>query len=201
MNLIINPELACKATTAGGVLKVWLNARSRFGRFWYYRQTERLQYGEITGHSGTYNNWYPLDMRTTDGELAFDQENDGLRLYPVTLKLNFNAMDIPHRDMIEQMVVAQDAIFVVLDRNSRYWLVGETLGCQIDWQAQTGQRSGVNQYSITATARERYPIRQLAQSYVDTYVNPPVAIGTVCETDIDSLCGLTFEELKQLPLQ
>lgn len=195
MNNIIDPGQTCRNVTIGGIMKIYCQSRSNFGRNWFYTQTHNLQYGEIIGSKELHSKWFRLHP-AKDATFSVTQELKPSRSYRVALNVNFNKMDVDTRDFIEQLVVSREAVFLVQDYNEIWWLIGETNGCTVDWTAQTDQRGGINKYGITATCRERYPVRTVDPLYVDTVVE----IKPLCAYDLAEFCELTNDQLCAVPL-
>lgn len=192
---ISNPFLVCQDYTIGGIKKIWLASRKKFGK-WYYSQTSSYQFGEVIGNSIN-NSWWHLPIRNSDSNFTVKQELSPARSYIVTLSLNFNQMDILKRDNFERMSVAKDSMFIVSDYNGKYWLLGEEQGMDIDWSGKSDNLRALNDFSITITSRERTPIKEVSLEYIQQYVD--LDILTFCEYDFAELCDLSWLQLKQIP--
>lgn len=199
MNQLLNPNQFCESSTIGGIKRVWVAQRQWFGRFWLYSETSNLQYGQIIGHVTANQSlaWYRILERRVDGSFTQTQTLSPSRVYTQTLSLNFNQMDIEKRDSFEQLVVCKDPVFIFQDFNDNYWLIGESNGCRVDFNGKTDSHQGFNDFSLIISCNERYPIRQLSDEYISTYVD--VEIKTLCEYTMEEICDLTWTDICSIP--
>lgn len=195
MNKILNPLQFCVESTIGGIHELYISSRSQWGRRWLYEETSNLQYGRIDG-SLTIGSFYKLANRINGTTFNQIQELEPSRSYIQTLNVSFNRMDIIKRDSIEQWVVSKDPIFILKDYNGFYWLMGETNGCSIQWTANTDDKFGINGDNLTITCRERFPIRQVTDSFVDTYIAAPVHL---CDYTWAEVCALSWPQVCATP--
>lgn len=192
---ISNPFLFCQDYTIGGIKKIWLGSRSKFGK-WRYTETANYQFGEVIGNSQN-NAWYPLPVRKADSNFTIKQELTPARSYLITLTLNFNQMEILKRDAFERMAVSRDSMFIVSDYNGKFWLLGEENGMDSDLTGKSDNIRGLNDFTLTLTSRERSPVKEVDPEYVNQYVD--IEIMTVCDYDFPEFCDLTFTQLKEIP--
>ncbi len=195
-NQVSNPFLLCPDITIGGIKRIWLGSRKRFGK-WLLTETAPFQYGEITGNTQN-NAWYPLPIRKADSNFTMNQELSPARSYVITLNLFFNKMDILKRDAFERLSTARDSMFIVQDFNNNYWLLGETFGMNVDWTGKSDVIRASNEFALTCTSRERHPIKTVNADYIETFVDIP--LKTLCDYTFAEVCGFTFTQLCQIPL-
>lgn len=179
----------CIDSTIGGIKKVYVSQRNTHGPFWYYTETKYIQFGEINGNS-VVDKWYKLFNRTSGSTFTQVQNSSPSRSYSLTLTLSFNKMEIVKRDVFEQFVVARDTIFIVQDFNQNWWLLGETNGCIVEWEAGTDDYLGINGDKLTISCRERSPIRQVSQTFIDMWVEPTTN-NSMCALTPSQMCALT----------
>lgn len=196
MDSIANINLDCQRPAAGGIVRVYVSQRSRFGRQWYFSQPDSpFQLAVITGHSGTNNVWFDaLYTRTSDASLTSELSSIPSRSYNVQLQFNIPRWAIDSRNVAEQLYAANDAIFIAQDGLGQFWLVGEYSGCNIAYIEQTNQRTGASEIRITATCRQRTPVRQVSEAYVQAYVvnSAPCA----CDFTLTEIATYTLDEVR-----
>lgn len=193
MNEIYKYDKFCVDKTIGGIRQVWISRRKNFGRTWFYSETDKLQFGEILGHSGDQNTWYFIFNRTSDGIFTQGQTLTPSRSYQMNLSLKFNKNDIINRDMFESLVVSRDLVIAFLDYNNIWWLMGESKGCSVNWNSSSDQKLGLNQSELIISCNERYPIRTIASTYTDLHLN--CEKQTVCGMDWVDLCALSWVDV------
>lgn len=151
---------------------MWFAPRSAFGRFWFYEETANLQYGRIIGNQSN-GIWTQVDNVPQNNTFTETESQDANRLYTQELVIDVPHLDVESRDALEQYVVNGDLMVAFELQDGAVWLAGETHGLRAGTNGQSntvGQPSGS---TLTLTARERYPIRQLAPDYVASYLLPP----------------------------
>ena len=98
-------------------------------------------------------------------------------------------MNIHYRDLIEQMELVDNLVVLFQDYNNKWFLMGETLGCSVEWDWKSDVRNGRNTSSVNFLCRERYPIRNVDISFVENYI-----LGTL----IKDLNKLTYAEINSM---
>lgn len=187
----------CDNKTIGGIGKLYFKERKEIDR-WFYEKTAQLQQGIILGQSGNDNHWHLLlyDLKTaifTQTELFIPSRN-----YDMTLKIQINKMSVYNRDKMEQLSVIKDIVALYEDNNGNWWLMGETFGCRGTHSTSTDVDNGNNIYELTLSCKERYPIRNMSQDYIDNYVEVPIinfcsqSWDTICNSSWQEICNMTF---------
>lgn len=186
----------CKLPSLGGIVDVWYSSRSYFGN-WYYSESSTLLYSEIIGHSGNRNIWYRLPV-TKNSTYSDSSSSLPVPSYNKTLSLFCNKMNVEKLDVFERMILSGDAIFLILDANGTYWLVGEEFGTKVSYTAKTDTYSGLNDINIVATAIERGPIRTVDANWIEQWLDNPD--DCVCLLDLEEVCETSISILNTLPL-
>lgn len=195
MNVFNNPDLGCNRAAVGGVTRIYLSQRSRFGVTWLFqRTTAPLQYGRIIGHTGPQNVWFDAgNFRKGTATLTSTESAPNSRQYDVTLNFQINEWDLTARSYAEQLFASRDMCFIVADNLGQYWMVGEYDGCDVQYTSNSGDFSGASEIVISATCRQRTPLRQVADSYVDQYINQDVPC--LCDVSLVDFCTLGIDDL------
>lgn len=188
-----DPELGCKRGGAPGLQRAWFSVRSQFGH-WLLSQTTDHQFATITGQTGTNDVWYELPILRGSSTLTEEQSFDGGLNYVAELSLVVPLWDATSRDAVNRLVSYRDTILIVLDQNGTYWMVGETTGCQVTSSATTGQAGATQGTTLTATARQNWPLRTVSTDYLNGVIIPPLT-KRLCQYAINDLCSLPFSEL------
>ncbi len=81
--------------------------------------------------------------------------------------------------------MCNDLVVLFEDNNGLWWLLGETAGCRATFSGQTDALGGNNMFELVFTAKERYPIRAMAQAYIDDNL---VLVVPLCEAEWEDLC-------------
>ena len=194
-NIISDPLLFCPDVTIGGIKRIWLGSRNKFGK-WLLNETAPYQYGEIIGNTQN-NSWWNLPIRQSDSGFTVTQELVPGRSYIVNLNLNFNKMDVVKRDTFERLSTARDSMFIVQDFNDNYWLLGESKGMSVEWSGKSDFIRISNDFSLTFNSRERFPVKVINPEYINEFVD--IQIKTLCDYTFPEFCLLTFTQLKQIP--
>jgi hypothetical protein len=182
-------SLNCNTVSSGGVRRVWVASRPDFGRF-FLRETSTLQYATITG-SETDGVFFPLYPQPANTSFTVTEELGPVRSYLVSLPLPYNRMDITHRDVFERLATVNNACFAIEDDNGKYWLVGEnTDGCRFVQGYNSNGRSGIAQYNLVASCRQRWPLRTIDRDYLEARA----------EGGSDAFAVLPIGELEVLPI-
>lgn len=184
----INEHLAdCARKGRGGIRQIWLGRRSDFGNqndgaFWYLKQTANLQYGEIEGATlaGSLTLAYHLSPADSVGATL---EAAPSRKHVVEWRATIPLQDVAARDVVETYLISNDLLMVYQDWAGVYWLVGEEQGLRVrDWTFGTGNSSGQNAYSIRFECVQRWPLRSLTATFVETLI-PTRSLSEVAYTD------------------
>lgn len=191
-------EFPCTRAGAAGVQRVWVGVRSQLGR-WLLEETQQLQFGTIIGSTSTNATFYELPILKGGTSLDEGFSLDEAPSYPITLTVQIAKWDVASRDVAQRIVQYRDALFVVLDTNGTYWLVGERHGCRVSSSAATGQRGGVNAVTLTATCNQPWPLRTVATSWLQGIIIPPLT-QRLCDYSFGELCALSFAELCEVPI-
>jgi len=191
------PNFNCELPTVGGLKEIWIQSRDNFG-LWYYNQTSNFQFSEIIGNEYFYKLFYKLSFVKADASFTHTEKKDIKRIYEMGLNITYNAYNLDIRDNVEQLETLDNLVVVFKDYNNRYFLMGETFGCKAEWEQSTDTQRGRNSTSITFTCRERYPIRQLSEEFVNIYVKNIVNLRCFSDYDITQLNLLTVDELNEL---
>lgn len=176
--------IECQDTggSVSGVSKIYVVERQNLG-FWFYEETDTYQYGRIIGNQlNPY--WYEITCEQELTQFIQDQLNPIRRLYDMKLNVSFNGISQYYRDKLEQTVLT-DLVVVFRDKNSRWWCMGETSGCQVKkWSFGTGvTKNGQNITNIEFSCSERYPIREIDTDVVNLCRNP------LCGFSLNDLCA------------
>lgn len=188
MKTLIQDLICTGLNTVPGVTEVLLKNRSELG-YQYYEQTNNLQYGKIIGVSSQTGRQYKLVCRKQNTNFIQNETKINNRLYEMTFDLFFNKIEQIKRDWAEQLSVSDDIVVVFKDKNGKYWLMGETNGCKVGTQNfTTGNSTGTNETSLQFIATERYPIREVDETFING--------GAF---DLLALCDLSQAEYCALP--
>lgn len=194
------PELPgpCFDAAVGGIKRAYVCQRSRCGRLWQYDETQKLQYGVITGNTKV-DTFRRVPVRRQGCYFTQSEERTPARSYNVSLTFSSVGLRYEYRDAWEILSVVRDAVFAVCDYNDRWWLIGETNGCETGvWESGTDDVRGVSGDKLTFSCRERAPVRQLSQAFVDAYVEPLPVSGSVCADDWTGVCDYDWNSFCQL---
>ena len=195
MDNLSNPNLSCPRINIGGIANLYVSSRANFGAIWFFEETTApYQYGRIVGHNGTQNVWFnTLLINNKTAQLTSVLRDNPSRTYDVDLQFTIQKWDLEARDVSEQLFAIDDAIFIAEDFNGQFWLVGETGGCKVTYTSQSGAKNGNSEITLTATTRQRNPLRQVSDAYVSAYVTTPALCA--CDIEIATLCGESFETI------
>lgn len=195
-NKLYNPIYTCRTQSIGGIFRVWAAQRDILGD-WTYNSFYPLQYGQVTGNTIGNVQWYKLSSTfKPQATLTETQELVPARRYTLEFNMPWTRMDAVKRDTFEQMVLVRGVVFIIEDMNRRFWLVGESFGCTIQESATTDARGGIGGYTLTATAIERSPIREVTLEYVTNNVD--ITLPNWFGYDSAYLQTLNYEQLIQL---
>lgn len=188
----------CVRRGAPGIQRVWVGVRSQLGT-WLLSETQQLQFATITGNTGTNATFYEVPILRSGTTLDEGQSYDGAPNYDITLSAQLGRWDTLSRDAAQRIVQYRDALFIVLDNNGTYWLVGERYGCRVTTTAASGQRGGVNAVTLTATCSQPWPLRSVSTDWLDGIIIPPLT-KTLCEYTFAELCPLPIAEVCDIPI-
>lgn len=153
--------MACLLTTAfaldckdsiGGVKTIWVIANSNKGTI------TKSPSGTVTAWTPTANSLFKYELIKNTSMLEVDATGDavaGTLHYPGKLNIKMRKMDVYKRNEIK--LLGQNLlIFIVLDRNGTYFLVGEDSGCDmVTGKGSTGTAMGdFNGYDLDFTFDE-----------------------------------------------
>ena len=178
-----------------GVNTILVCSRANLG-FWYYLESDTLQYNTIIGNELN-PNWYTIECKKELTIFAFEQSNLIRRLYNMTLDVVFSRMTGELMDQITQAVMVADLVVIFKDKNGNYWCFGETSGSDVfKYNAGTGvARTGQNQESFQFSCAERAPIRLVDPAYVNALLIQCQPIFPLCAESLDSLCPQSLDDI------
>lgn len=195
MKNLIEDLITCFETSIAGVTEIYMKSRSELGEYWFYEETNVKQFGKILGNENTTGSWYKVIARRDATNFSQTQSNDIMRLYNMSFDLTFNKINYIKRDFIEQLVVSDDIVIIFKDKNGLYWLMGETEGSRtLSWNFGTGAKQGSNETSISMTCTERFPIREVDSSYINSIT--PI-IMAICGMEWSEICANDWTDLCQ----
>jgi hypothetical protein len=144
-----------------GVRKIWL-ARKANAVTYTYANDDFSYISFILNSAGNPTPYYEfegdLDFNASLEEL--DQTANG-RSFPQSFTLRFAEMAKEKRAVLESMIYDQLSC-VYLDRNGRYWLLGQENGLKATgYQGTSDTGGGGNRYVVTLTGRERFLQREV----------------------------------------
>lgn len=192
---LIQDYLLCRDTSLPGISNIYMKSKQELGPYWYYDETNTKQFGRISDVSSQTGSWYRIVCNRNTVKFNQTQSNNIMRNYNMTLDMVWNKINYIKRDLIEQFVVTDDLVIIFQDLNGLYWLMGETQGSQcLTWNFGTGDKAGSNETSIQFTCNERFPIREVDPSFINTITPALLAIcgldwSEVCDEDWATLCA------------
>lgn len=190
---LIQDYLICKEVSLPGVTEIYMKNRSELGPYWFYEQTNVKQFGMITGVISQTGSWYKIVCNRNTIKFNQSQANDISRLYNMTFDMIWNKINYIKRDLIEQFVVSDEIVIIFKDTNGLYWLMGETEGCQtLTWNFGTGDKAGQNETSIQLTCAERFPIREVDPSFINSIT--PILMA-ICDLTWTEICNNEWANL------
>jgi hypothetical protein len=193
MKILIEDFISCLEPSIAGVTEIYMKSRSELGEYWFYNETNVKQYGEVIGISSSTGVWYKIVARRDSINFQQTQANEIIRRYNQSIDLTFNKINYIKRDLIEQLVVSDDIVVIFKDRNGIYWLMGETEGTNVNtWNFGTGSKSGLNETSLQMTCSERFPIREIDPSFINSITPTLLAI---CDLDWTEICANNWTDL------
>lgn len=174
----------------GGIKNIYFGIRNQFGRDWFLTETNNpLQYGKIIG-SSTNGKWYRLE-NFDNINIANEKLNRGKEgfSWTQTISIEFPKNSVEHRDWFEKLIYQKNIVFIIEDKNSEIYLLGESKGLKItDYNNQTGVTSSNNAYTSTFTGLERHPWRFVDINYFNTIVNVKIIPNIDKMDPIDNYC-------------
>lgn len=182
----------CAPKTAGGIRRVWVGDRERFGA-WRLEQTHPLQYARISG-SSLPGVWYPFYPQWQNCTYQQAQEAVPTRSYVATLNLPYARMDATHRDTFERLAMRNKAVFLAEDLNGNCWLFGEHAGCLVGTPFDSQASTGAGTYGLQAVCRQTWPLRQVSPSYL-AYVK---GFQPATDVNLNTMGGTTVLALAEI---
>jgi hypothetical protein len=185
-----NIDNYCERQTVTKIDNVLLYTRRSFLGRWLYRETAKFQQAEIINNTKIAQ-FYQL---TIQQGASFNEELERLPniKYTPTLTFTVNKMNKYERDRFEQFVRLDDICFIFGDENG-YWLIGETDGARTN--ITTNSNDEANNYTVTASTIERWPIRAVKKEFVEILKIGEPPIYDLCSTSWDSLCATSWAAL------
>jgi hypothetical protein len=100
---------------------------------------------------------------------------NGTRFYETDLKITLRKGDVATRNLLK-LLVQNQLMIIILDRNGTYWLMGETNGADMDPSSfKSGKAMGdMNGYEVAFKAKEENPMQQVTGSLMATLLAPAV---------------------------
>jgi hypothetical protein len=100
---------------------------------------------------------------------------NGTRFYETDLKLSLQKGDVATRNLLK-LLVQNQCMIIILDRNGNYWLMGETNGADLDPSSfKSGKAMGdMNGYEVAFNAKEENPMQQVTASLMAVLLAPAV---------------------------
>jgi hypothetical protein len=127
--------------------------------------------------------WTQLDVDNSASELTQKLNRNGEDSYDMELSMQTNEYNTFSRDAIEMLATVRSVCFIILDANGRYWLIGETEGCDILFNTTTGKDGGTNVITMNAACKERSPVRMVSNAYISA--NVTIAQTYMTQTQFD----------------
>jgi len=143
--------LDCK-DAVGGIKNIWVIASSNKGTL------TKSASGTVTAWTPTANSLFKYELRKGSSSFETDimpNQQNGTTFYETKLSIQLNKMEVYKRN--ELMLLAQQLLmFIVLDRNGTYWLLGDLNGMDMTTgKGATGVAMGdFNGWSLEFTAQE-----------------------------------------------
>lgn len=186
----------CDLTSVPNITRVYLKPRDTVGKFWYYEKTAQDNLGKIIGHQGSNFTW--RELVTSNSEITFSQSEsfNPARTYSQTITMRVSPKSFYNRDKFEQLSVTRNVCIAFEDGNGRWWLMGESFGC--DLTTNSTINAEYNGYDLTFTALERAPIREISLDYVEGAILGQVIVLTFlsmsefCTLDWNQVCTSKF---------
>lgn len=143
--------LDCK-DTVGGISKVWVISNAKKGTI------TKGASGNISAWSPVANSMFRYELRKASSSMEtsiMPNQQNGTTFYETKLAIQLGKMDTTKRN--ELMLLAQALlIFIVLDRNGVYWVIGDLNGCDMtSGKGSTGTgMADFNGWALEFTAQE-----------------------------------------------
>ncbi len=143
--------LDCK-DTVGGIKTIWVISTSNKGTF------TKSASGTVTTWTPVANSIFKYELRKASSNFETDimpNQQNGTTFYQSKLAIQMNKMEVYKRN--ELMLLAQQLlIFIVLDRNGTYWVLGDANGCDMtSGKGSSGTAMGdFNGWNLEFTAME-----------------------------------------------
>ena len=119
-------SLDCK-DAVGGIKTIWVISTANKGTF-----TKGVS-GTVTAWTPVANSLFKYELRKASSSMETDimaNQQNGTTFYQSKLTIQMNKMEVYKRN--ELMLLAQQLlIFIVLDRNGTYWVLGDANGCDM----------------------------------------------------------------------
>lgn len=186
-------SVSCSDKGIGGIKRFFYTDRSTLG-LWGYEETHAIQYANIINCSNPQNWWY-IDFSLDTAEFNEVMKLEPSRYYEQRLSFSLKENTINSRDFIENLSTNDNIAVVFQDYNGKYFLVGEENGCRLSYEFQTQAFKGSQSLNCVFIGNERYPIRQVDETFVNTFVVVSRNISqlyTVAELDALTLTDLDY---------
>lgn len=118
---------------------------------------------------------YELRKQTSSfTENITSSDENGTLFYEQEATIQLSKMESEKRNELYEVGKSR-VMMIVLDRNGKYWLLGEEQGLTLGGSGETGTAMGdLNGYSLTFTGQERVPAKEVEESLIDTLTAPAV---------------------------
>jgi hypothetical protein len=169
--LTSGPVKSCGASVPG-VRKVWL-ARKANSVSYRYANDDFSIIDWIMNAGGN-----PTPFHEFEADIEFAQSTEELQIdtagksFPQNITMRFAAMAREKRAVFESVIYDQ-CVCVYLDRNSRYWLLGQDHGLKtVEYSATSDRKSGANGYVFKLVGREKQLQREVNGVNFTIYTSP-----------------------------
>lgn len=144
-----------------GMRKIWLARKANAMIFTHVNDNFSIV-DMILNAQGTPTPFYEYecDVAYDNAPETFERNTNG-RSFPVSLDLRFARMQAEKRSTLEALIY-DTTIGVYVDRNGRYWVVGQDNGLRVSEYTGTPDNSGGgNGYVLKLIGREKYLRREV----------------------------------------
>lgn len=143
--------LDCK-DTVGGINKIWVISSSNKGTF------TKSASGTVTTWTPVANSLFKYELRKASSSFETDimpNQVNGTTYYETKLSIKLGKMEVYKRNELT-LLAQQLLIFIVLDRNGTYWVIGDANGSDMTTgKGSTGVAMGdFNGWELEFTAQE-----------------------------------------------
>lgn len=192
--LLKQNNVNCSDKGIGGIKRLFYTDRTALGNFGY-TETNAIQFGEIINCENP-QYWWLIDFSLSTAEFTETPKLEPSRYYGQTLSFDIKQMTIESRDFLENLYTNDNIAIVFQDYNNQYFLMGEENGCRFIQSFKTGQFKSNQTYNCSFIGFERYPVRTVNSTFVNTFVVYYKNISqyyTIAELD-----ALTIQELNYI---